>query len=80
MSNLLRKTLPALASILVPLSLFAATGTGGNAGVPDPLGWPAVTREARPWTRWWWLGSAVDKENLTRQLTLFQQAGLGGRA
>jgi len=78
MSNLLRKTLPALASILVPLSLFAATGTGGNAGVPDPLGWPAVTREARPWTRWWWLGSAVDKENLTRQLTLFQQAGLGG--
>jgi hypothetical protein len=78
MSNLLRKTLPALASILAPLGLLAATGSGENAGTPDPLGWPAVTREAHPWTRWWWLGSAVDKENLTRQLTLFQQAGLGG--
>jgi hypothetical protein len=78
MSNLLRKILPALASILAPLGLLAATGPGENAGTPDPLGWPAVTREAHPWTRWWWLGSAVDKENLTRQLTLFQQAGLGG--
>ena len=52
---------------------------GENAGSPrSRSAWPAVTREAHPWTRWWWLGSAVDKENLTRQLTLFQQAGIGG--
>ena len=78
MSNLLRKTLPAVVSILVPLGLLAAAGPGENAGTPDPLAWPAATREMHPWTRWWWLGSAVDKENLTRQLTLFQQAGIGG--
>ena len=32
----------------------------------------------RPWTRWWWLGSAVDEANLTRLLEVYQQAGLGG--
>jgi lysophospholipase L1-like esterase len=42
------------------------------------LSWPKPTVENRPWTRWWWLGSAVDKENLTAQLTQFRQGGLGG--
>ncbi len=40
--------------------------------------WPAISREAKPWTRWWWLGSAVDAKNLTRQLTEMRDAGLGG--
>ena len=40
--------------------------------------WPTPTREARPWTRWWWMGSAVDKTNLTRLLTEYRDAGLGG--
>ncbi len=44
----------------------------------DPLGWPAVTATNKPWTRWWWLGSAVDKPNLTRQLEDFAKTGLGG--
>lgn len=44
----------------------------------NELNWPAVTRESHPWTRWWWLGSTVDKDNLTRLLTQYQQAGLGG--
>ncbi|MFZ5494675.1 MAG: glycosyl hydrolase [Verrucomicrobiota bacterium] len=33
---------------------------------------------ARPWTRWWWPGSAVDETGLTRQLEQFAAAGLGG--
>ena len=40
--------------------------------------WPAVANQTRPWTYWWWMGSAVDKPNLTRQLIQFQQAGFGG--
>ena len=40
--------------------------------------WPAVTKEMRPWTRWWWLGSAVDRPNLERELTLFEKSGFGG--
>ena len=27
--------------------------------------WPDAPAEARPGTRWWWLGSAVDEKNLT---------------
>ncbi|MES2890683.1 MAG: glycosyl hydrolase [Bacteroidota bacterium] len=40
--------------------------------------WPPITQASKPWTRWWWMGSAVDKENLTKQLTSFKQVGLGG--
>lgn len=32
----------------------------------------------KPWTRWWWPGSAVDEAGLTRQLEQFAAAGLGG--
>lgn len=40
--------------------------------------WPEVTKETRPWTRWWWMGSAVDKANLTYNLEEMAKAGLGG--
>lgn len=40
--------------------------------------WPAITQINKPWTRWWWEGSAVDKPNLTAAMQLYQQAGLGG--
>jgi hypothetical protein len=43
---------------------------------PPPLTPDATT--AKPWTRWWWPGSAVDEVNLTRQLEAFAAAGLGG--
>lgn len=33
---------------------------------------------ARPWTYWWWMGSAVNETELTRQLEQFAKAGLGG--
>src|SRR6187455_1357315 len=32
----------------------------------------------RPWTYWWWMGSAVDSVNLQRQLLAFSNAGFGG--
>ncbi len=40
--------------------------------------WPEVTQTARPWTRWWWQGSAVDKKNLTAAMMQYKAAGLGG--
>ena len=40
--------------------------------------WPAVTNEMRPWTRWWWLGSAVNKADLSTNLDAYRRAGLGG--
>ncbi|GAB6011508.1 alpha-L-rhamnosidase [Viscerimonas tarda] len=40
--------------------------------------WPDITTETKPWARWWWLGSAVDKANLTYNLEEMSKAGLGG--
>ncbi|MCE7043987.1 glycosyl hydrolase [Dyadobacter sp. CY312] len=33
---------------------------------------------AKPWTYWWWMGSAVKKQDITKQLEIFQKAGVGG--
>ena len=46
--------------------------------LPAEMLWPEITRTMRPWTRWWWLGSAVDKGNITRLLEEYRRAGLGG--
>jgi hypothetical protein len=40
--------------------------------------WPAVKAEAKPWARWWWLGSAVDKANLTYNMSEYAAKGMGG--
>jgi len=42
------------------------------------LAWPPLTRQAKPWAYNWWMGSAVDKENLTRELQRYHDGGLGG--
>jgi len=42
------------------------------------LKWPCVTKTTKPWTRWWWEGSAVNKTDLTWNLEQYQKAGLGG--
>ena len=39
--------------------------------------WPTTTTEAKPGTRWWWLGSAVDKENLKWSLHEYARHGIG---
>jgi hypothetical protein len=44
----------------------------------DALAWPAVTAQTKPWAFWWWMGSAVDKTNITKELTRYHAAGLGG--
>lgn len=40
--------------------------------------WPTINNETKPWTRWWWPGSAVTKEGITAELEAFAKAGLGG--
>ncbi|MHA4737638.1 glycosyl hydrolase [Dyadobacter sp. MSC1_007] len=32
----------------------------------------------KPWTYWWWMGSAVKKEDIKAQLEFFRKSGLGG--
>jgi hypothetical protein len=62
-------------SVLLALA-FAAPAAAQR--VSSPLAWPAVTRDAKPWTRWWWLGSAVDKPGISTQLAELDAAGFGG--
>ncbi len=40
--------------------------------------WPKVNQTTKPWTRWWWEGSAVNKKDLTWNLEQYKKAGLGG--
>ena len=39
--------------------------------------WPETRPEAKPGTRWWWLGSAVDKENLGWSMQQYADHGIG---
>jgi len=40
--------------------------------------WIDIPQEAKPYTRWWWLGSAVDEDGLNYNLEEFSKAGIGG--
>jgi len=65
----------ALVFWLPPHSRAAAQAGAAPGAVRD---WPAVTSEMKPWTRWWWQGSAVEPASLTQQLEAIERAGLGG--
>jgi hypothetical protein len=75
-------------SRLICLALvFAAFGHLGTSGTSGTVGgqvrgaassWPPVSTETRPWTRWWWLGSALDAATITRELEALRDAGFGG--
>ena len=58
-----------LAIILPPERVFPA-----QSGTPA---WPEVKTEYLPGVRWWWMGSAVDKDNLTWNLESLRKAGIG---
>ena len=45
--------------------------TAGAQTLPQP------TQEAKPGVRWWWMGSAVDRENLKWSLDEYAKAGIG---
>jgi hypothetical protein len=62
--------------ILLIIGLFFyALGCMTQTAVMD---WPAIQKETKPWTRWWWLGSAVDSANITHNLDALSRAGVGG--
>jgi hypothetical protein len=60
-------------------SLFLLIGFEGCTPTTKvQAGWPTITREAKPWTRWWWHGNAQTKEGITAEMEAYQKAGLGG--
>ncbi len=55
----------------IALCLLAASG------IMHAQQWPYIPIEARPGTRWWWLGSAVNKKDLTFNLEEYARNGMG---
>src|SRR5215467_5596560 len=72
-----RRILHGLIFVFALLTISGFSAESANS-LPREFQWPIPTHENRPWTRWWWLGSAVDKTNLTRLLTEYRDAGIGG--
>ena len=66
---------PVIVAVVLGLPSFSPT-LGAQPAFTQP--WPPITREQRPWAYWWWMGSAVDQTNLTRELTRYRAAGYGG--
>ena len=66
------------------LTVLLAIILGSCTVITDPsdedvsAAWPEPTRTMKPWTHWWWMGSAVDRENITCLLEEFARAGIGG--
>ena len=52
------------------LTLFIGTAAQAQS-------WPTPQQEAKAGTRWWWLGSAVDKENLRWTMKQYVDHGIG---
>jgi hypothetical protein len=40
--------------------------------------WPEITREAKPWARWWWEGSAVRPVDIAASLDRYSKVNIGG--
>ena len=76
--NALHRKPSASWALLVFTLITTSLAVEAQENLAGDLSWPVPTRENKPWTRWWWLGSAVDQTNLTRLLTEYRQAGLGG--
>ena len=47
----------------------------GNA---QSIQWKPITQQSKPWSRWWWMGNAVNPKDLTFNMEAYQKIGLGG--
>lgn len=57
--------------LLIPIMVNGQSQSGVDL-------WPPTSPTSKPWTRWWWMGSAVDRENIRNLLIEYQEQGIGG--
>lgn len=68
-----------LKSSYIFVFLLVVSACSGSPDNPNySTDWPKITAENKPWTRWWWLGNAVDSANLKANLEDLANAGIGG--
>lgn len=70
----LRTFLSIFALVLLPVNSLAFAREHSSS----QLVWPKITRESKPWTRWWWMGSIVNEKDLTAEMEKYSKVGLGG--
>ena len=61
-------------SVLTMMVLMAVSISGM---AQTEAAWPASSRETKPGSRWWWMGSAVDETNLRYLIQEYARAGIG---
>jgi hypothetical protein len=61
---------PKLFILIIFLSILK-----GNA---QSIQWKPITQQSKPWSRWWWMGNAVNPKDLTFNMETYQKVGLGG--
>jgi hypothetical protein len=69
----MRKIYPFLLLFIVVTGLYSQTSRTKNVFV-----WPENSTETKPFVRWWWFGSAVDKTGITWNLEELSKSGFGG--
>jgi hypothetical protein len=57
-------------------TMFAVGAQAPALGMSEAFRNPPA--EARPHTRWWWMGNAITKEDITWQLEQMHEKGIGG--
>lgn len=73
------RLLPAILSMLLLRPAVAQQPSIPHTDTLRPVVWPAPgNRLHQPWTRWWWVGSAVDEKSLDGSLKALHDAGFGG--
>src|SRR5665648_980086 len=65
-----------LISVLIVL-VFTFGNVSGQKSEVTP-GWPKITKESKPWSRWWWMGNSVSPSDLKVAMEAYSKAGLGG--
>jgi hypothetical protein len=73
MNSVVQRWFGWMAGVFIWLGVVAMIPAAEN-----PLAWPVARPEAKPRAYWWWMASAVDTNNLARELARYQDAGLGG--
>ncbi|MBW8330651.1 MAG: hypothetical protein K0M40_01410 [Prolixibacteraceae bacterium] len=69
---------PILTGILLAILLFTYSPSQSQSKTNQKPGWPQITQEAKPWSRWWWMGNSVNPSDLKAAMEAYSKAGLGG--
>lgn len=66
--------------VIILLVALATILPSCNTKVPEEqgLGWPEITQQTKPWTRWWWPASAFENSDVDYALDSYAEVGLGG--